>query len=813
MASGESEYQTMNWPTMNQLSRRRLAPLILVGTILCLPLIGYGVHRTVESNCNDVRQWLPSGIVETQEYDWFVEQFGSDEIVVVSWPGCNLDDSRIDLAAGALAQWTSSGTAPTAVDASADRPRYFKNVVTGRELLAELTAPPLRLKRSQAKARLSGTLIGKDGYSTGLLLQISEIGAANRHAAMDAVYETVESATNVSRSQIRIGGQTADSVALDIESQRSRLTLTGISAFAAVVLAWCCLRQMRLVVAVASTALLCAAISLSLVYFTGGKMCLLLVTMPTLIYVLAVSAVIHLTHYYLDAIKKYGVATAPARAIAAGWLPCTLTAATTAVGLGSLALSEIVPVRMFGIYSALGVLISLPILFLFLPSVWQIWPAQAVSKRKRTTDSRFAMRGWVSRFPRFVGQNHGWIVAGGILVTLVLGSGVARLDTSIKLLNLFSPEAQIIGDYQWLEKHLGGMVPVEVVVGFDPDNEVSILERMEVVSMVGRGLKQMDKVDGAISAATFAPSIPRPGGLLRTAKRGILRNELEKSADAYVRRGFVKPSPEGQLWRVSARVEALNALDYGHFIEQMRQRIDPLLAQYNERLGGGISATYTGMVPLVYKAQRMLLDDLIKSFLLAFLLIGVVMVAMLGSLRAGLISMIPNVFPALVIFGGMGWAGQLCDIGAMMTASVALGIAVDDTIHFLSWFRRGVQQGFGRSEAVHLAYRRCGKAMLQTTVICGLGMLVFGLSSFIPTARFASLMFMLLVVALVGDLVLLPALLTGPLGRYFTQTQIQSVRGKRPVCSAEPATLATAQWEHQSVQDRDEKPAFADRAR
>ena len=798
---------------MNQPSRRRLAFLILVGTILCLPLIGYGVHRTVESNCNDVRQWLPNGIVETQEYDWFVERFGSDEIVVVSWPGCNLGDSRIDLAASALAQWTArrptSGNVPTAVDASADRPRYFKNVVTGPELLAELTRPPLRLKRSYAKARLSGTLIGMDGTSTGLLLQISEFGAANRHAAMHAVYETVESVAKVPRSQIRIGGQTAESVALDIESHRSRLTLTGISAFAALALAWCCLRQMRLVMAVASTALLCAAIGLSMVYFTGGTMCLLLVTMPTLIYVLAVSAAIHLTHYYLDEIEKSGAANAPTRAIATGWLPCTLTAATTAVGLGSLALSEIVPVRMFGIYSALGVLISLPMLFLFLPSVWQIWPAQPVSKRKRTTDLKFAMRGWVSRFPRLVGQNHGWIVASGMLVTLVLASGVARLGTSIKLLNLFSPDAQIIGDYQWLEEHLGGMVPVEVVVRFDPDNEVSILERMEVASMVGRGLKQMDKVDGVISAATFAPSIPRPGGLRRTAKRAIVRSELEKSADVYDRKGFVKPSPQGQLWRVSARVEALNALDYGHFIEQMRQRIDPLLAHYNVRLGGGISATYTGMVPLVYKAQRMLLDDLIKSFLLAFLLIGVVMVAMLGSLRAGLISMIPNAFPALVIFGGMGWAGQLCDIGAMMTASVALGIAVDDTIHFLSWFRRGVQQEFGRSEAVHLAYRRCGKAMLQTTVICGLGMLVFGLSSFVPTARFASLMFMLLLLALVGDLVLLPALLTGPLGRYFTKTQIQSVQSRRPVCSEEAATLAAAQWELHSVQDQAEKPAFA----
>ena len=145
------------------------------------------------------------------------------------------------------------------------------------------------------------------------------------------------------------------------------------------------------------------------------------------------------------------------------------------------------------------------------------------------------------------------------------------------------------------------------------------------------------------------------------------------------------------------------------------------------------------------------------------------MVLLLASLPAGLLSMLPNVFPAVLIFGGMGWSGQLLDIGSMMTASVALGIAVDDTIHYLSWFRRGVRQGLSRREAVKLAYRRCAGAMLQTSVICGLALLVFGFSSFVPTHNFAWLMCLLLFTALAGDLLFLPALLSGPLGKWFEQ--------------------------------------------
>ena len=114
----------------------------------------------------------------------------------------------------------------------------------------------------------------------------------------------------------------------------------------------------------------------------------------------------------------------------------------------------------------------------------------------------------------------------------------------------------------------------------------------------------------------------------------------------------------------------------------------PLETTREEEQAGGIWPVYTGVVPLVYKAQRTLLVGLVNSILLAFVLICVLMMVILRSPTAGLLSMIPNVFPIVVIFGFMGWIGALIDIGTMMTASVAMGVAVDDTVHFLTWFRR-----------------------------------------------------------------------------------------------------------------------------
>ena len=109
----------------------------------------------------------------------------------------------------------------------------------------------------------------------------------------------------------------------------------------------------------------------------------------------------------------------------------------------------------------------------------------------------------------------------------------------------------------------------------------------------------------------------------------------------------------------------------------------------------------------------------------------------------------------------------LVDIGSMMTASVAMGVAVDDTIHFLNWYRGALGNGYDRKSAIKIAYDRVATAMTQTTLIGGFGLSAFALSTFTPTQRFGVLMLILLGMALIGDLILLPALIAGPLGKYF----------------------------------------------
>jgi len=143
-------------------SRRAALVVLLVGLALA-PLIGIGVVRAVRSNANDVRDWLPAHYTETVQYRWFHANFGSEDFVVLSWPGCTLSDERLDQVADKL-RGRSEAHAAAAGEA------LFRRVTTGRELVKQMTTKPASLDRGLVISRLVGTIVGPDrDVVTGLL--------------------------------------------------------------------------------------------------------------------------------------------------------------------------------------------------------------------------------------------------------------------------------------------------------------------------------------------------------------------------------------------------------------------------------------------------------------------------------------------------------------------------------------------------------------------------------------------------------------------------------------------------------------------
>ncbi len=180
-----------------------------------------------------------------------------------------------------------------------------------------------------------------------------------------------------------------------------------------------------------------------------------------------------------------------------------------------------------------------------------------------------------------------------------------------------------------------------------------------------------------------------------------------------------------------------------------------------------MSAVYTGAVPIIYKARRNLLDGLILGFGTDVLLVVVSIVILMRNWSSGMLLFLASVFPMTIVFGIMGWCEWVVDIGSVMAPCVALGVTIDDAIHFLLWFGRGISRGLSQPSAVALAYAGCGRAMVQSWGVIGIGLSVFALSAFIPTFRFGVLTVALLTAALACNLIFLPALLAGPLGSYL----------------------------------------------
>ena len=616
----------------------RFALPILMGFAFVTPLVLQGAQKAIKSNANKVQDWLPSTFHETIELRWFRQHFVADQFVLISWDGCTLgdnpdlpdaksDDPRIERLAKFLLG-PNDGVKP-ALGQPAGYRGMFQAVTTARRLLNDLTSKPSEIPYTEAHKRLQNVLIGPDGKQTCVVVMLSDAAIKNfravlgRHVANGnlpwqrqpgILWEALEQC-GIPQDSVRLGGPPVDNVAIDEEGGRTIARLGAISGLLGIGLAWWSLRSIRLTAIVFACGMLSAAAGLAIVYWSGHTMDAVLMSMPSLLYVLAISGAIHLVSYYREGIKDHGkLEGAPEYAIRMGWKPALLCSVTTAIGLGSLYVSDLEPIRKFGVFSAIGMMVMLIMLFLFLPAALQMWPARAWLPKKGksangspTQERHDPHAGTIwselvwDKACSFLIRHHAAVTITCILFIATVGYGVTMMHTSIDLLKLFDSGARVRLDYAWLEKNVARLVPMEVVVRFPAEslrpNEVdvqvdeipntfSFLERMEVVSWIQDTISQRlgpegsDLVGPPMAAATFAPSVPDGRDVWAVARRTTTNAQLEASHKNLTKSGYLSTdaSDGAELWRVSLRAAAFRNLDYGEFVESVRSVVDPVLA-------------------------------------------------------------------------------------------------------------------------------------------------------------------------------------------------------------------------------------------
>ncbi|MBP88850.1 MAG: hypothetical protein CMJ64_19410 [Planctomycetaceae bacterium] len=747
---------------MNQDFHRRYASLILVVALVCAPVVLYGVMNVHTRSDNSVAQWLPKDYETTQFYSRFTDLFGSDEKVLVSWVGCTLDDPRLEEFARLV---EGSGELPEQEHLAS----IVQEVMTGQRTLAELRSPPLEIDRKLAVQRLQGSLIGPNEQTTCALITLGDATTDERERAVMAIREIAVGHCGVAANDLRLTGDAVLSVGIDVESDQAIDRWVLLSGVVALSMSWFCLRSVKLALLVFLVSQYCQMVCEAVIYYSGGTMNLLVELAPVLVYILSLSACVHLVNYYRAAVASCGVENAPQAALRSGWWPCLLASVTTALGLISLCVSHLPPVKSFGLYSSAGILLGFAVFVLLLPAATAKFPV--VPRDGAKSRPANPLSPWLIGIANLVVRYRVAVLATFLTAFVLFAIGLTKLNTSVEPIRFLPQESRWITDTYWYRDNLGPMASVEIIIELEKDVKVEFGDRIRLIDEIQRNVAQLEHVDGTLSAATFAPTLPpRPEqatGLRQTIRRSVVNKLLLNHRDEFVQQRYFADDGGREIWRVTARVSGFRELVYEDFVRQLRERIDPVLDRA-EIPASQRELEFTGTVPLIFAAQRELLDALLLSFAIAVSSIAIVMPLVLRSIPAGIVSMIPNVFPALATFGIMGWMGSVVDVGAMMTASIGLGIAVDDTLHFLTWFRRAIGNGASQKEAIEAAYRKCAHAMIHTTLIAGLSLFVFYFSSFQPVSQFGLLLFTLLITALIGDLVLLPALLATALGRCFT---------------------------------------------
>lgn len=733
---------------------------------MLLPALGYYAY-TLKHGTAQVEAWLPKNDAGNLSYENFIRRFGDDQFLVVTWPNCDLSDNRLKAVSNGFEALAKT------------RPELkILSVENSQDSVSELSNRRTGIDQQEAVQRLRGISIGKNNACF-ITIRVGKAEASSRTDLIDAVQQAAFSSAGISSEELIIAGEPLQVSIIDTSTRNTIRYFVAPSSIVALAVAWYCLGYVRLTILVFSFAGIGQLLGLALVSFFLGEISAVLVVLPTLIFMLTLSAAIHLTNYYIDAgahkSKQSGFV-----ALNVGAKPCILATLTTVFGFGSLAVSQLEPVWQFGALAALGLLVSSAILLTVFPAACEL-SAKFPTRGVYSAASAEKEEGWKSRLAAFTNRFSTIITVSGLIVFTLALMGIPQLKTSTEFADMFPESSPAVQSLNWVRDNLGPIDSLEFVVEFEESSSSDLLHRLRWLRALSNDLQASEHVHSTMSALTFLPEIPDGAGLRSTVQRAVLRRKVEASFQQLMDSGVLAIDDGAQCWRLSTKIQGMRNETY----QLIRSSLQEICQEHIDRgLPGSMGSQesfhptfeITGLRTVVESARRALLTDLGGSFLAAFVLITPVMMLIVRGVFSGLVLMIPNTLPVAIVFGGMGWIGIQLDVASILTASVALGIAVDDTLHFMSWFLQKRRCGESVERSVRAAIETCARPMLHTSIICTGAMLPFFFCSFLPTSKFALLMILILSGAILGDLILLPAIVQSPLGRIIGQKKDKTAR-------------------------------------
>ncbi|MFQ5665584.1 MAG: RND family transporter [Candidatus Binatia bacterium] len=701
---------------------------------------------------------------DLRSYHRFLAAFGTDEIVVVAFGAEDVFTPQnfklIDAISRKLAtlphvrRVLSLTTAKIVFGKGA--------AVVFEPLTADLPARPQQLaavrRRALADPVIPGTLVSPDARNTAIVAEIDHlIGQFDYKVELLAQIRTFLAKQAAGTGRIfRLGGTSVLDDALFRYTRLDQLRFFPIMII--IIIAVMCLMFRRL-----TTSLLPFVVVIVAAIWTYGFMSLLgykinvvSTILGPLLLAVGIADSMHIIAEYLQEStgsrtrRELGIERAFCTLLA----PCVMTSATTILGLLSLLGASLVPVRQFGLVAAVGVLAALLLTILLLPILLAAVPPGASQRHTRPGTGGFTgLLTWLGTWDR---RRATWTLLACLVAIGPAAYSLSRLTVGTNSLDYFRQDDPVRRDTEWIDRKIGGTTSLEFLIDAGAEDALiqpAVLERMERFQNY---LRHVPGVTNVYAPTTVVKTLNQafhggdPSAFRIPHSAAAIAQELLLVDGSAELQALL--SDDRRVGRITARVAMNASRELAHSLPQVEARMQQIF-------GRTVTVTPTGLVYLMHRMEHYLLSSQIKSFALAFVVITLVMMGALRSWQLGLVAMIPNLLPILFVLALMPLLDIPLDVGTVMIAGVALGLVVDDTIHFLYRVREHVQQTRDARRALALAMRGCGRPIVFTSIVLSLGFSVLVLASFNPVIHFGILASVVILLALVFDLVVLPAAL------------------------------------------------------
>ena len=713
----------------------------------------------------------------SQYYAEVRQLFGSDEVGVV---GLLAEDIYTTAVLHKIARLT-------ATLGSIEGVQEVLSLTNAVDPIADVVEPPLlvsQIPRDQAGLnRLRETLADRPIYLKNLVAEDGKAAAINIFFAdMDdeefmarGIDEQIQAIIDRERAtgpeQLFYTGLPRFKVYSARAMQSDLRRFVPLTLLAIVVVLFVSFRSLRGVLLPALTILVSLIWTLGIMVLAGSSLSLGSIALPPLILVLGTAYSLHMVAEYYELARPDGVVRdVVLEALKKTSPPICITALTTVLGFLSLGVNPITSIRAMGVFSSVGILIA------FLLSILLVPAALMLLRLPASPTESFApgVTTGLQRIGRFAIRNRLSVISAALLCVAVALWQLFSIRVDSNFQSFFRPNDPVRQATDAINEHLVGSMAFYVVIdGREKDimKQWDTLRRIKDLQVYINGLAGVDKT---VSFVDYCELLDRgaqsggggmmvgPGGeIIAAPPPENIITFWQEPAQLRAVMQLVAGSPTSFRSVASpdfARSNILvrTTLSGSREISDLAERIS---AYAQERFPPDLKVRPTGNLILLTETTGDIIAGQIRSLSLAAGVIFVIMSAMFLSTRIGLIAMIPNIFPIVIFFGLMGLSGAVLNLGTSIIAAIALGIAVDNTVHLMTRLSAEVHAAPDQETALLHTLGTVGKPSLYASVILLLGFLVLYFSTFVPIREFGLLSAVTMIVAFGADVILLPALL------------------------------------------------------